>query len=84
MTQYVTSITTTGAGLTWAPSETERPKQTPKGLLVTRAVETADGWLGHLIIDGAIVYETKPHLDSDEALADVNGRVVARLKKVFG
>lgn len=59
------------------------PERTPKGMLVTRAVETQDGWLGQLIIDKEIVFQGQPQEDSADAMADVNGRVIDRLKQLF-
>jgi hypothetical protein len=78
------TISTTSGGILWPQGEGQVPPSTPKGLLATRAVETAEGWLGHLIVDKEIVYQTKPHPDSAEAMHDVNSRVVARLKWLFG
>jgi hypothetical protein len=68
---------------------TTEPMRTPSGLLVTRAVETQLGWVGQIIIDKVIVWESAP-CDPDEdktgerkALKEANERVIARLRKIF-
>jgi hypothetical protein len=67
----------------------ERPVKTPKELIVSRAVEAKDGWLGQIIMSGEIVYETEPQVgDEDEtgaekALALVNQHILDAFKRLI-
>jgi hypothetical protein len=60
-----------------------KPATAPKGLIATTAVETQQGWLGQVVIDGEIVRESAPFLDSDLALRDANAFVIDRIKGLF-
>ena len=60
----------------------ERPK-TPSGLIVTRAVETKDGWLGQVLVDKDIVFQSPPHDEGDDAIKEANSRVVNAVKSLF-
>lgn len=62
---------------------TERPK-TPAGLIVTRAVETKDGWLGQVLVDKEIVHEEGPYDDGEPAIRAANRCVVETVKGLFG
>ena len=77
------TISSSPAGILWPQGDGSTPDRTPKGMLVTRAVETKEGWLGQLIIDKEIVYQSEPMLDSNDAMAEVNTRVIERLKQLF-
>ena len=76
----------TTAGSTYSislsPTEGDRP-ETPSGLIVTRAVETKDGWFGQILVDKEIVYQSEPHEDGDEAIKAANARVVGAVKGLF-
>jgi hypothetical protein len=69
----------------------ERPKETPEGLIVTRAVQTKAGWVGQVIVDKQIVHETEawgndPDDDSDnrtDAIREVNTYVVDAVKRML-
>ena len=69
---------------------TERPK-TPAVLIVTRAVETKDGWLGQVLVDKEIVFQTDPitadTFDAEDAGRDAikaaNTRVVQAIRALF-
>lgn len=65
-----------------------KPEKTPAGLITTRAVETKDGWVGQVIVDKEIVYETALYMHSEEnpdelAMIEVNAYVVERIKGLF-
>ena len=67
------------------------PIRTPSGILVTRAVETKGGWVGQIIVDKTIVWESEPIQDHPEvtknaqreATEAANDRVVARMTEMF-
>lgn len=77
------------SGVSVPVEQGEKPVPAPKGLIVTRAVQTKSGWVGQVIVDTDIVYESSPFLDSDSgrgsslALEDVNQYVVDRVKRIF-
>lgn len=77
--------TTAGSsyGITISPETAEKRPRPPSGLIVTQAVQTRDGWLGQVIIDQTIVWESSPHEDGEEAVQAANGRVVDAFKKLF-
>ena len=54
---------------------TAEPIKTQAGLLVTRAVETQAGWVGQIIIDKMIVWESDTYADdgSTEPINDGGG-----------
>lgn len=62
---------------------TQQVPNTPAGLLVTRAVETKAGWVGQVIIDKDIVWESAAFDERDAAVSEANGLVVDRLKALF-
>ena len=74
---------TSNNGVALIPTDADRVK-TPAGLVVTRAVETKSGWVGQIIVDKSIVWESQGAGDEREALQDANTRVVDRLKSLFG
>ncbi len=64
------------------------PSETP--FIVTRAFQTRAGWLGQVLVDGVIAFETTA-IDPDDAelpppqaaIAAANRHVVARLRQLF-
>jgi hypothetical protein len=80
MTQITT--TTYGNGIVWTPQVSER-NDTPKGLLVTRAVEVKDGWVGQIIVDKAIVWQGAEMEKQCDAVEQATEKVVVRLRKLF-
>ena len=78
--QYTYSSGNTGISL--VPTDAERIT-TPKGLLVTRAIELQEGWVGQIIIDKSIVWQGNPRDDEKEAVQEATSRVVDRLKFLF-
>ena len=80
--------TTSGLTLNVAPTE---PIKTPTGIIVTRSVETKDGWVGQIIVDKTIVWESEGFQDDDEkhqtgeriAVKAANDRVIGALTRLF-
>lgn len=81
-----------GSGFTMQTVPLE-PIKTPAGVLVTRSVQTRAGWVGQILVDQIIVWESEPQTASNpESLADcatdavklANYRVLDRLQKLFG
>lgn len=78
-------------GTTWtytgtiidATGREDRPKEAPKSLLATRAVQVKDGWLGQILMAGEIVHETKPQETDDEALEEVGNLILKRFRKLI-
>ena len=87
MSDYTTTTygTTAGSAYSISLSPTvgdERPR-TPSGLIVTRAVETKDGWLGQILVDKEIMFQSDPQTDGDTAIKNANERVVRVIKGLF-
>lgn len=78
------TITGTGYAITLPATEGDRPKESPKGLIATQAVETRAGWLGQVFVDKKIVFESETaHEDSADAIAEANERVVSAVSALF-
>lgn len=82
MDTYYT-LTNSSSGFTVSPSTDAASPKTPSGLIVTRAVETKDGWLGQVIVDKEIVWETDAEDRSKDAIQAANARVVEAVKALF-
>jgi len=80
---YGTQLAGSNYTLTLNPESGERPK-TPSGLIVTRAVQIRHGWLGQVIVDKSIVWETVPLSEGEEAIQAANAHVVAVASALFG
>jgi hypothetical protein len=83
------AINTSSSGYT-VPVGDIKSFRTPEGLLVTRAVQTKEGWKGQIIVDKNIVWESEDgHRGEDDfegeklALAEANKRVVNALGDLF-
>lgn len=79
------SISTGGGTFTLSPTIIgygDRPK-TPSGLIVTAAVQTKEGWLGQVIVDKEIVFESGACDEADAAVEIANKRVVDAVKALF-
>jgi hypothetical protein len=76
------TLTGSTYGFTLSTAEAERP-QTPAGLIATQAVQTKDGWLGQVIVDKTIAWESAPFEDGDDAIKAANARVVERVTQLF-
>jgi hypothetical protein len=76
------TYSTTNTGMMLVPQESDRV-HTPKGLLVTRAVEMAAGWVGQIIVDKTIVWESQPHEEERDAVNEATSRVVEKLTSLF-
>lgn len=86
MSQWGT-ISTGNQGLTIQTTMGSVPS-TPEGLVVTRAVETKAGWVGQILVDKQIVWESSvkdsEHSDPKRAaLEDANSQVVDKLRGLF-
>lgn len=82
MTMTSSSSTLTN-GITFAPAGSPQPSSAPKGLIVTRAIETKDGWVGQIIVAEAIVWESEPTKKPHQAERAATGRVIERIKSLF-
>jgi hypothetical protein len=66
-----------------------KPKDPPKGLISTTGVLTRKGWIGQVVVNGSIVYETQPFLsddsdaDRDDCMEEVNRYVLDRIAYLF-
>jgi hypothetical protein len=76
------TYSTGNTGITLVPTDSERIT-TPKGLLVTRAIQMKNGWVGQIIIDKTIVWEGTPEEDERDATQQATQRVVERLMAIF-
>lgn len=53
-------------GLVLDPTTAEKPKDPPKGLIATQAVQTTAGWYGQVVVDGQIVAESDPFTEQGQ------------------
>jgi hypothetical protein len=83
MSESNVSYTLSTSGMAVSYPNTSSPKPAPKVLIATLAVETKRGWVGQIVVDSKIAYETKAHKTSQKALTAVNERVVSRLRALF-
>jgi len=70
------------SGFNVPPGES-KSEHTPKGLLITRAVQMVGGWVGQIIVDRNVVWQSEPTDDEDGALKAANDRVVNVLGTLF-
>lgn len=77
------TITGSNYGITISPSTAETKPKTPAGLVVTQAVQTKEGWLGQVVVDKEIVWESEAYDDSEDAIQDANAQVVDVFKALF-
>lgn len=54
-----------------------------KGLITTTAVKTLSGWLGQVLADQAIVWESEPQDEREDALAEADAKVADKLAELF-
>jgi hypothetical protein len=68
--------------------DTTEPVKTPAGLLATRAIETKAGWIGQVIVDREILWESEPFTDEKDAQRDATAaasqRVIQALRTLLG
>lgn len=81
-TNYGT-ISTNGATITLSPEVRDTRPKTPAGLIVTATAQTKEGWLGQVIVDKTIVWESSAFRDSESAVDAANRRVVDAVKDLF-
>jgi hypothetical protein len=80
---YVTySLGNSSYPLTLDVEQGKKPK-TPEGLLASTAVQTIDGWIGQIIVDKSIVWESKFFTNVDDAMEAANQRIVKQLGRIF-
>jgi len=72
-----------GYGITLSTNSGETRPTTPSGLVVTQAVQTREGWLGQVIVDKRIVWESDVHRDGEDAIQAANARVVEVFRTLF-
>lgn len=77
------TVTGSSYGITLSPTIDETRPRTPAGLIVTQAVQTKDGWLGQVIIDKEIVWESAAEDDGDDAIQAANAQVVQVFRALF-
>lgn len=77
------TLTGSNYGITISPGEGEKAPKTPSGLIVTQAVQTKDGWLGQVIVDKEIVWESAAAEKGTDAIQAANTRVVQAFKTLF-
>src|SRR3954447_24458340 len=75
--------TTATNGIMFAPAGSPPPAGAPKGLIVTRAIETRDGWVGQIIVAEAIIWESEPTKKAHQAERAATRRVIERIKNLF-
>lgn len=80
---YYGTIATSGSSITLAPETKHEKPKTPSGLIATQAVQIMGGWVGQVIVDKTIVFQTDPSNDPDDAIDEANQRVVAAIKSLF-
>lgn len=81
------TITGSNYGFTISPTTAETKPKAPAGLVVTQAVQTKEGWLGQVVVDKEIVWESEAYDDSEDAIQDAiqdaNAQVVDVFKALF-
>jgi hypothetical protein len=82
VTNYGT-ISTNGATITLSPEVRDTRPKTPAGLIVTATAQTKEGWLGQVIVDKTIVWESGAFRNSEDAVDAANRRVVEAVKNWF-
>jgi hypothetical protein len=85
MSTYTSTLSTNGSTFVLSPDVgkySDKP-QTPSGLIVTAAVQTKEGWLGQVIVDKEIVFESGACDDADAAVEIANKRVVDAIRGLF-
>lgn len=87
MSSYATftygTVSGSSYGLTLSPAKSDEKPTTPAGLIVTQAVQTKDGWLGQVIVDKVIVWESALQEDGEDGVRAANARVVERLRSLL-
>lgn len=79
-TGYNTTITN---GISISSGSSPAPLSVPEALIVTRAVETKDGWVGQICVGGIIIWETAPKSTFDKAEHEATERVLNKIIKIL-
>lgn len=91
-TMQWTTLSSSGNSFNLPVNQGGSPEPPPKGLLATRAVEIKDGWIGQVLVDREIVWEsdaiTEADVGDNERPGDVaqdlaNDAVLNRIKRLF-
>ncbi|MCW2902227.1 MAG: hypothetical protein JWO67_4492 [Streptosporangiaceae bacterium] len=77
------TLASNGSTITLTPTISSGTPKTPPGLIVTAAAQTKRGWLGQVIVDKQIVFETPPFSNADQAIDAANKRVVDAISSLF-
>lgn len=80
-TSYNQGTMTTG--MTWSPSGSPEPAKVPKGMIVTRAVETKVGWVGQIVVAEEIIWESDPRGKAHHAEEDATFHVVGAFRAML-
>lgn len=70
-------------GITLTAAASPDPAATPKGLIVTRALELKDGWVGQVIVAEEVVKEKAGFDRAQDAEEWATYRVTDAIKKLF-
>lgn len=71
-------------GITVSSTGSPEPARTPKGVIVTRAIELKAGWVGQVIVAEEVVKEKDGFEKASEAEEWATGQVIAALRKLLG
>jgi hypothetical protein len=77
------TISTNGATITLDPQISDTRPKTPGGLIVTATAQVKDGWLGQVLVDKTIVWESRAFASPDSAVDAANRRVVEAVTAWF-
>lgn len=78
-----TYTTTWNTGILVPSGSSPEPARAPKGLIVTRAVELQEGWVGQVIVAEEIVWQGDPFAQAADAEEDATYHVIVRVKSLF-
>lgn len=79
----ITGTTTTLNGISISSGSSPAPVSVPSALIVTRAVETKEGWVGQICVGGIIIWETAPKNNSTKAETEATERVLNKIIKIL-
>lgn len=74
---------TTSNGILVSAGTSPAPLTTPKGLIVTRAVETKEGWFGQIIVAEQIIWESRMFKTAQPAEEAATKRVIAKITRML-
>jgi hypothetical protein len=74
---------TTSNGIMVSAGASPAPLAAPKGLVVTRAIETKEGWVGQIIVADVIFWESKVFKKAQDAEEAATKRVILKIKRML-